>query len=172
MSASSPVVIASNQSAVPVSGTVGISGTVPVSGSVTVSGTVAVSSIGAGSANIGSVSFGPATSGGLSVYERVSSVGTNPVSIKASAGQLYGYYIYNSSASPRKLVFHNTGSTPTAGSGVFISMVIPPTSAANASFDMGIAFSSGIGITMVTGLPDADGTGVAANDLIINIYYK
>lgn len=114
----------------------------------------------------------PATSGGLSTFHLMSGGSTNAQSVKASAGQLYGWYVYNSNAAARKLAFHNTSGTPTAGSSVFFSLVIPPTSGANVFTEMAIPFSSGIGITTVTGLADSDNTAVSANDLTINLWYK
>lgn len=118
------------------------------------------------------VTQSPATSGGLTTFHLVSAATTNATNVKASAGQLYGYYIYNSNASARKVAFHNTSGTPTAGASVFFSIVIPPTAGANVSFASGIAFSSGIGITTVTGLADNDSAAVALNDLVINLFYK
>lgn len=114
----------------------------------------------------------PVTSGGLTTYHLVSAGSTNATSVKASAGQLYGYYIFNANASARKVAFHNTSGTPTAGSSIFFSIVIPASSGANVEFANGIAFSSGIGITTVTGTADNDATGVASGDLIINLFYK
>lgn len=102
----------------------------------------------------------------------MSAASTNATVIKASAGTVNGWFIYNSNTSPRKVVFHNAASTPTAGSGVFFSLMIPGLGAANVSLPDGINFSTGIAITTVTGLADSDNTGVAVNDLTINIYYK
>lgn len=110
--------------------------------------------------------------GGATVFHLASAGSTNATVIKASAGKVTGWYIYNSNAAARKLVFHNSASTPTAGSGVYFSLMIPPSSGANCPFPDGIDFSAGIGITTVTGLADNDANGVAANDLIINIFYK
>ena len=155
MANSLPMVLASNQSSVPITGSVTLTGGIP-----------------SGSNTIGNVGLVPATTGGLSTYHLVSSASTNAANIKASAGQLYGWYIYNNSASPRKVAFHNSATTPTAGAGIFFTMVIPPTSAANVSFEMGIAFSTGIGITIVTGLPDNDGNAVSINDVVLNLWYK
>jgi len=165
MAASAPVVIASNQTAVPVSGTVGISGT--ISGSVTITGPLPT-----GTNSIGAVSIGPAISGGLTTQHRVSTAGTNILSIKASPGQLYGWFIYNNNASARKVVLHNTAGAPVAGAGVLFSIMIPPLSAANVFTSMGIEFTAGIATTYVTGVPDNDATGVGANDLIVNLFYK
>ena len=112
----------------------------------------------------------PATTGGLTTFHLVSAATTNATNVKASAGQVFGWFIYNSNAA-RKVAFHNTSGTPTAGSSIFYSLVIP-TSGANVEFTNGVAFSSGIGITTVTGLADSDSAAVAANDLIINVFYK
>jgi hypothetical protein len=110
--------------------------------------------------------------GGATVFHLASAGSTNATNIKASAGKVTGWYIYNSNAAARKVAFHNSASAPTAGTSVYFSLMIPPSSGANCPFPDGIDFSAGIGITTVTGLADSDSTGVAANDLIINIFYK
>ncbi len=126
----------------------------------------------AGTAQIGTVGITAQTTGGYIPYHLVSAASTNLVNIKASAGQVFGWYIYNSNAAARKVAFHNTAGTPTAGASVFFSLVIPPTSGANVFNDTGIAFSTGIAISTVTGLADNDTAAVALNDLVINIFYK
>lgn len=126
----------------------------------------------AGTNNIGAVTIAASASGGDDTFHLVSAGSTNATNIKASAGCVTGWYIYNSNAAARKVVFHNTAGTPTAGASVFSSLVIPPTSGANVSLVRGQQFSTGIAITTVTGLADNDTTAVAANDLIINIFYK
>ncbi len=113
----------------------------------------------------------PQTSGGWSVFHLVSAATTNATNIKASAGQVGGWYISNRSTSQRKVVFHNNAGTPTAGAGVFFSIDLPPVSAANVFSDIGIPFSTGIAITTVTLSADNDATAVVVNDLIINIFY-
>jgi hypothetical protein len=126
----------------------------------------------AGSALAGRVNIDPQTANGLSIYHLVSAATTNATNVKASAGQLYGWYIYNSNAAARKVAFHNTAGTPTAGASVVFSIVIPPASAANVEYTMGLAFATGIGISTVTDLTDAGTTAVGASDLIINLFYK
>jgi len=118
------------------------------------------------------VTIQSAATGGDTTFHLVSAATTNATNIKASAGKVTGWFIYNSNAAARKLVFHNTAGTPTAGASVFFAIVIPATSGANVSFPDGIDFSTGIGITTVTGLADSDSAAVALNDLIINIFYK
>lgn len=118
------------------------------------------------------VTQSPATSGGLTTYHLVSAASTNATVVKNSAGQLYGWYIYNSNASARKLAFHNTTSSPTAGASVFFTIMLPGGAAANVFTDSGIPFSTGIAITTVTDLADSGTTAVGANDLNINLFYK
>ena len=107
-----------------------------------------------------------------SYYHLVSAASTNPSVVKSSPGTVNGWYIYNSNGSARKVAFHNIATTPTAGTGVVYSLVIPPLSAANVSLPDGITFTTGISITTTTGLADSDSAAVALNDLIINIFYK
>ena len=118
------------------------------------------------------VTLSPATSGGFTTYHLVSAASTNATVVKASAGQLYGWYIYNSNASARKVAFHNSASSPTAGASIFFTIFLPGGSAANVFNDTGIPFSSGIAITTVTDLADSGTTAVGANDLNINLFYK
>jgi hypothetical protein len=107
-----------------------------------------------------------------SKFSLVSAASTNLTSIKASAGTVNGWYMYNSNANARKVAFYNTAGTPSAGGTPYLAIVIPGLAATNVSFPDGIAFSSGIGIATVTGLADSDTNPVGLNDLVINIFYK
>jgi hypothetical protein len=125
----------------------------------------------AGTNLIGDVGIKPRTSGGLSTHHAVSAGSTNATNVKASAGQLFGWFIYNNNAAMRKVAFHNTAGTPTAGASVFFTLPIPGNGAANVVHETGIAFSTGIAFTTVTGVADNDSVAVAANDLVINLFY-
>lgn len=114
----------------------------------------------------------PAISGGLVPFHLVAAASVNATNIKASPGQVCGWYIYNSNAAARKVVFHNTAGTPTAGAGVYFTINVPPLSGANAFSSHCIAFSTGIAITTVTGVADTDATAVGVNDLGINLFTK
>ena len=114
----------------------------------------------------------PQTSGGLSVYHLISAATTNLQVPKASAGQLYGYMVSNTSAAYSYLCFHNASTTPTAGASIFFKIGIPAGGAANVEFSNGIAFSTGIAISTVTGSADNNTTAVAAGDLVVNLFYK
>lgn len=117
----------------------------------------------------------PATTGGLSKFHLVGAATTNATNIKASAGQVYAITAFNITAVPIWLKFHNTAGTPTAGSGVTDSYLIPANTAGTGviiNIDKGITFATGIGITLVTGIADADATAIAASSVVLNIYYK
>ena len=108
--------------------------------------------------------------GASSVFHLVSAASTNATSVKASAGRLLGCHIYNANATARKVAFHNTAGTPTAGSGVYFSLVVPGTNAVTL-YQAQIDFGTGIGITTVTEVADSGTTAVGAADLIINLFY-
>lgn len=105
----------------------------------------------------------------VSAFHLVSGASTNATVIKASAGYLRGWCIHNKSASTLRVVFHNTASTPTAGSGVYWVVKVPAGATSNTEFCLN--FSTGIAITTVAGDTDATTTAVALNDLDINIAY-
>jgi len=107
----------------------------------------------------------------LSTFHLVSAGSTNATSVKASAGKLYGWWITNTNAAARKLAFHNTAGTPTAGASLLFSLLVPGLGAANVLTGDPINFTTGIGITTTTGSADADAVAVASGDLVINLFY-
>jgi len=114
----------------------------------------------------------PSGTNGYTISKLISAATTNATSVKASAGQLYGYFIYNDANATRYVKLHNTAGAPTAGTGVVMTIGIPAGSAANVEFINGIAFGTGIAFTTVTGIADANATAVGASDLAINLFYK
>lgn len=164
MTASMPVVVSSDQSAIPTSQ----SGTWNIT---TLTGIT--NALPAGTNTIGGVILKPTTSGGLDVYTNIN-VNATGVNIKASAGQFYGYYCYNNNGSTTRYVrLYDSASAPTVGSTTKKTIFgIPANSAANWSSDIGIAFTSGIGIGATGAVGDADTTNPSSNDVVCTIYYK
>lgn len=119
----------------------------------------------------GQIALAPHTTNGLTTYHRVATTSTNAVNVKASAGQVYVINVSNHAIAMRKLAFHDTSGTPTAGSSVFFSIVVEAMQSIQLTIPHGIVFSSGIGITTVTGVADSNSTGVTADDMVINIWY-
>lgn len=115
----------------------------------------------------------PVTSGGLSTSRTISAASTNATSVKASAGQVYGWYLYNANAAVRFLKLYDKASAATVGTDVpKLTIPIPPGSAANVEFTNGVPFSLGIGLALTTGVADADTGAVAANEIVVNLMYK
>jgi hypothetical protein len=114
----------------------------------------------------------PHTAGGLSKAKILSAASTNATSVKASAGQLYGWALFNSSATAKFVKLHNTAGTPTAGASVDFTILVPPGSGANVEFSHGIPYATGIGYTITGAAADADTTAVAANDVLGILLYK
>lgn len=118
------------------------------------------------------VSIAPATSGGTSVFHLVSAGSTNANNIKASAGQIYGWSIFNNAAYTVFVKFYNTAGTPTAGTGVIQTVGVQAGLPNTYSSVFGIPYGTGIGITITKGIADSDATAVLASDCVVEVYYK
>jgi hypothetical protein len=159
----------------PVGAQAAIPVTFPAAQAVTISsGTVStLSAISAGTnliADVGQQYRANAT-GAASGTHLVSAANTNPTVVKASAGRLLGYVLTNNAASKVYVKFHNQTTSPTAGTGVVRSVGIPAGGTVTFSLEGGIAFSTGIALTTVTGAADADNTAVALNDIVGDIFF-
>lgn len=109
---------------------------------------------------------------GASAYHVVSAGSTNAANIKASAGRITGWIIFNNADYPVYVKLHNTAGTPTAGSGVVYTIGVQAGTPATFDDDDGITFATGIGISIVKGIADADTTAVLASDCVVNVNYK
>lgn len=119
------------------------------------------------------VNLQAATSGGWTTGRLISAATTNATSLKGSAGQLGGWYIFNANAATRYVKFYNKATAPTVGTDTPVWVIaVPAGGAANMEFTNGLAFSTGIAYATTTGIADSDNTAVAANDLVINLAYK
>jgi hypothetical protein len=136
-------------------------------------GDVDVLSISAGSNVIGDVGLSGRTSGGLTLHRRLST-GTDSTNVKNAAGQLFWAFVTNTNASARYIKFYNSASAPTLGSGTpVLSFLIPPgSSGLQITAEQGLAFSTGIGYTLSTGVADTDVATVAANEIVVNLGYR
>lgn len=116
----------------------------------------------------------PATSGGLSLYSVNSSGASNQdaAAIKASAGQIYGYAFFNTTASARYVKLYNVASGATSASTPILRALVPAGGGANVDIPMGIACGMGISIRLTTGAADNDTGACSANDVLANVWYK
>lgn len=140
-------------------------------------GDVDVTSISAGTNNIGQVNVAPQTANGLSVFNATSSDGATALTntaqvIKASAGQLYGWFIYNPNATAQFVQLYNTaaGSVTVGTTNPLFMLTIPATSGANVEFTNGITFSNAGWSAAATST--AGGTGAPSTALDAVFFYK
>jgi hypothetical protein len=158
--------------------TVGIAGTVAATQSgawaVTQSGTWTVQPGNTPNTSPWLVTDTPATSGGNSVYSVISSGAANQdaAAIKASAGQVYGYSLFNTTASARYVKLYNLASGATSASTPAMRIYLPPTGGANVDITKGVAFGTGISIRITTGAADSDAGACSANDVLANVFWK
>jgi hypothetical protein len=123
------------------------------------------------------VTVTPPTSGGLAVLNATSSDGATALTataqvIKASAGQVFGWFIYNPNTSAVFVQFYNTAAASvTVGTTNPLFMItIPPLAAANVLGESGIAFSNAGFSCAATST--AGGAGAPTTALDANIFYK
>jgi len=140
-------------------------------------GDVDVTSIAAGTNNIGQVSVAPQTANGLSVFNGSSSDGATALTstaqvIKASAGQVYGWYIYNPNATAQFVQFYNVAaaSVTVGTTNPLLMLTVPPGSAANVEFTNGITFSNAGFSCAATSTAGGNGAPTTALDAVI--FYK
>jgi len=101
----------------------------------------------------------------------VSAATTNPTLVKNAAGRVLGWIFSNNTASFRYVKLHNQATAPTAGTGVVRTIALPPNSTITYSLEGGIGFATGIGLTIVTGVADADATAVGLNEVVGDIFF-
>lgn len=131
-----------------------------------------MSALVAGTATIGAVNVKPTTSGGLSIFRSIDLDETEE-DVKTSAGQLFGWYLYNAHSAVLYVKLYNaTAANVTVGTTTPVMTIpVPPSSGANVEFTNGIAFSTAICAACTTGVADNDTGAPAANVLIANFLY-
>ena len=138
-----------------------------------VSGTLTVNALPAGTAAIGDVGtqYRANATGAASGTHIVSAATTNATIVKNAAGRVVGWSLANTNAAFRYVKLHNQTTLPTAGTGVVRTIALPPNSVSNIHLDGGIAFTTGIGLTTVTGSADADNVAVGVGDIVGDLYF-
>lgn len=136
---------------------------VPVTPAALVAGTAAIGDVG--------TQYRANATGAATIRHIVATASTNAINVKNAAGRLVGWSLANTTAAWVYLKLHNTASAPTAGAGVVMTIGIPPNGKSELSLSGGIAFSTGIGVSIVTGAADTDATAVAANAVVGDLLY-
>lgn len=175
MAASLPVAIASNQSALAVSGTFW-QATQPVS-------LASLPALVAGAALIGKVGIDQTTPGTTNAVNSTpvtptpftlnSAATTNATSVKGSAGTLYGLACSNAGAAAAFVKLYNKATAPTVGTDVpVITIPIPASSVVSLNLGtLGHRFATGIALATTNLVADSDTTAVAANQVKVMADY-
>jgi hypothetical protein len=149
----------------------------PVIGSVSITGTATVTftqpALVAGTAAIGDVGqqYRANATGAASGAHIVSAASVNATIVKNTPGRVLGWCLANTNAAYRYVKLHNQTTTPTAGTGVVRTIALPPNNSVTFTIEGGIAFATGIGLTIVAGAADADATVVGANDVVGDLFF-
>lgn len=116
----------------------------------------------------------PETSGGYTVFKSTTDLDETEEEVKATAGQVYGYYFHNVSSSWRYLKWYNaTAATVVVGTtATYLTFGLPPGTAGHVFLGAGVPFSTAITVACTTGVADTDVTGPTTNDVAVNIYFK
>ena len=127
----------------------------------------------AGTAAIGDVGqqYRANATGAASGAHLVSAATTNATIVKGSAGRVLGWSFGNTNAAWRYVKLHNQTTSPTAGTGVVRTIPIPPNGVNTFNLEGGVAFTTGIGLTTVTGSSDADSNAVGAGDIVGELFF-
>lgn len=116
----------------------------------------------------------PAASGGYSNNSINAANSNNAISVKASAGQVFGVHIYNNAPYPIYVKLYNKATAPAPGSdnALLVRRIgIQAGTQRDLSFPSGLQFSTGIGLAIVKGITDTDNTSVAVNDALVEVEY-
>lgn len=122
------------------------------------------------------VTQAPSTSNGWSTFNATSSDGATALTntaqaIKASAGTLGGWYVYNPNATAQFVQLYNTasGSVTVGTTNPLFMLTIPATSAANIEFGNGINFATAMSCSATS---TAGGNGAPSTALDAVFFYK
>lgn len=95
--------------------------------------------------------------------------------VKASPGQITGYYIANNAAAAARFVkFYNKATAPTQADTPVFTYEIPQASKIERSIplDTLVNFSAGISLRATTGVADSDTGAPSTNDVVVNLEYR
>lgn len=122
------------------------------------------------------VSVPSATSPGLLQHSRMATADINATVIKATPGKVYGFQIFNNTASAKYVRLYDKASAPApAADSALIRrrLIIPANGIVSYHVGQGIdGFAAGIAYVASGAAGDTDTTALAANDLVINVDYR
>ena len=110
------------------------------------------------------------TDGGCSTYRNIN-LGTTGVSVKASAGQIYGGDFFNTDAADVAYVkVYNNAGTPTDASTPIRTYLVPPLGGVAFAKPVGLELGTGISLRATKLLADND-TTAPTSAIVVNLDY-
>lgn len=109
---------------------------------------------------------------GYTASRVISAATTNATSVKASAGQVYGWVLCNNAASAKFVKLYNRASAPTVGTDTpVMTIAVPANQTVLIEMNNGIKFGTGIALAITGAYADADTTATAAGDVVAHLLY-
>jgi hypothetical protein len=118
------------------------------------------------------------TTGGTSVSRTQAANNTTGISIKGTAGTVYGVRVFNNSTTVAYAKLYNKATAPTCGTDTVVDQIMIPANASGAGAVVpmggpaGVAYGTGIGLCITTGFADSDTTAPAASTYVVSVDYK
>ena len=106
-------------------------------------------------------------------YHKVAVTGANADVVKAAAGVLTGWKIYNDTEYPIYVKLFNKATAATPSTDIPQQTIgVQAGESAEVSINGGVTYSVGIGLAITKGITDLDATAVAAGDCVVDIFYQ
>ena len=110
------------------------------------------------------------------LYSAISAgTGDDAAIVKSTGGTVYSVNASNVNAAVRYIKLYNMAGSPVTTDTPILRIAVPGATTGGVrdiSFPLGVAFPRGIGVRIVTGAADSDGTDVASAELLVNIGYE
>jgi hypothetical protein len=105
-------------------------------------------------------------------YHKVSAASTNAANIKASAGTVTGWKIYNNTGYPIFVKLYNKSTTPVPGTDTPQQTIGVDAGTGDVITGAGYTYATGIGIAMTKNIDDMDNTALLAKDCVVDVFYQ
>ncbi len=106
-------------------------------------------------------------------YHLIAAGSNNATVLKAFSGEVGFISVFNLAAAACYVKFYDKATAPVVGTDIPVHVTMAPGNTAGAgaveSLVRPIVFANGISFAIVTGIADSDTTGVAANNVVLNL---
>lgn len=117
-----------------------------------------------------------AASKGYAIKLVISGASTNATLVHGFPGYVYGWVCSNVNAAARYLKLYDLAAAPTVGTDTAV-LITPIPGATTGGLNGqqipgGLWFKNGIALALTTGVAQSDTGAVAANDIVVNLFYS